>query len=73
VVIPAEFRKALGVHIGDSVVIELKEGELRLRSLEATIRKVQDMVRQYIPDSGRSLADELIAERRQEAAREEQE
>jgi AbrB family looped-hinge helix DNA binding protein len=50
VVIPAEFRKALGVHIGDSVVIELKEGELRLRSL-----------------------DELIAERRQEAAREEQE
>lgn len=73
VVIPAEFRKALGLAVGDDVVIELTEGELRLRSLDATIRKVQAMVRRYIPDDGRSLADELIAERRQEAAREEQE
>jgi AbrB family looped-hinge helix DNA binding protein len=35
VVIPAQFRKTLGVRVGDSVVIELKDGELRLRSLDA--------------------------------------
>ena len=73
VVIPAEFRKALGVGVGDSMVIELNGDELRLRSRQAAIKRVQDMVRKYIPDASRSLADELIAERREEAAREERE
>jgi bifunctional DNA-binding transcriptional regulator/antitoxin component of YhaV-PrlF toxin-antitoxin module len=72
VALPAEFRKALGVGVGDSVVIELKDGELRLRSLDATIKRAQEMVRKYVPD-GASLADELIRERREEAARESQE
>lgn len=70
-VIPAEFRKALGVGVGDDMVIELTGDELRLRSRQAAIKRVQAMVRKYIPDESRSLADELIAERRAEAAREE--
>ena len=70
VVLPAEFRKALGVSVGDSVVIELRDGELRLRSLDAAIRRAQETVRKYVPE-GVSLADELIRERRKEAAREE--
>lgn len=73
VVIPAEFRKALGVGVGDDMVIELAGDELRLRSRQAAIKRVQAMVRKYIPDESRSLADELIAERREEAAREERE
>ena len=73
VVIPAEFRKALGVGIGDDMVIELQGEELRLRSRQAAIKRVQAMVRKYLPDEGRSLADELIAERREEAAREDRE
>lgn len=72
-VIPARFRKALGVDIGDDMVMELKDDELRLRSRRAAIKRVQAMVRKYIPDEKRSLADELIAERREEAAREERE
>jgi bifunctional DNA-binding transcriptional regulator/antitoxin component of YhaV-PrlF toxin-antitoxin module len=72
VVLPAEFRNALGVSVGDSAVIELRDGELRLRSLDAAIRRVQETVRRYVPD-GVSLADELIRERREEAARLEQE
>jgi AbrB family looped-hinge helix DNA binding protein len=71
VVLPAEFRKALGVSVGDSVVIELRDGELRLRSLDAAIRRAQETVRRHVPD-GVSLADELIRERREEAARLEQ-
>jgi AbrB family looped-hinge helix DNA binding protein len=39
VVIPADFRKALGVEVGDSMVIELKDDELRLRSRQAAIRR----------------------------------
>ena len=72
-VIPAEFRKALGVEIGDAMLIQLKGEELRLRSRQAAIKRVQAMVRKYLPDESRSLADELIAERREEAAREERE
>jgi AbrB family looped-hinge helix DNA binding protein len=71
-VIPAEFRKALGLSVGDEITIELRDGELRLRSFGATLERVQAVVRKYVPDD-RSLADELIAERRQEAAREDQE
>jgi AbrB family looped-hinge helix DNA binding protein len=70
VVIPAEFRKALGVEIGDDMVMELTNGELRLRSFDAALKRVQEIVRKYVPD-GVSLADELIRERREEAAREE--
>ncbi len=72
VVIPMEFRKALGVSMGDDVVIELKEGELRLRSRKAAIRHAQGLIRKYIPGDERSLVDELIAERRQAAVREDQ-
>ena len=31
-VIPAEFRKGLGVRTGDQVVVDLKDGELRVPS-----------------------------------------
>lgn len=71
VVIPAALRKALGISVGDSVVIELADGELRLRSLDAAIKQAQEIVDQYVPE-GVSLADELIRERREEAKREEQ-
>jgi bifunctional DNA-binding transcriptional regulator/antitoxin component of YhaV-PrlF toxin-antitoxin module len=72
VVIPAEFRKALGVEIGDDMVMELTNGELRLRSFDAALKRVQEIVRKYVPE-GVSLADELIRERREEATREESE
>ena len=39
VALPAEFRKALGLSVGDSVVIELKDGGLRLRPLVAAIER----------------------------------
>ena len=69
VVIPAEFRRALGVEVGDDMVIELTNGELRLRSFDAALKRVQEIVRRYVPE-GVSLADELVRERREEAARE---
>jgi AbrB family looped-hinge helix DNA binding protein len=68
-VIPAEFRKSLGVGTGDQVVVDLKDGDLRIRSLDAVVERAQALVRQYVPDAV-SLADELIEDRRAEAARE---
>jgi AbrB family looped-hinge helix DNA binding protein len=70
IVIPGAFRKALSLSVGDDLMVEMKDGELRVRPLQAAIRQAQEMVRSYIPDPDRSLVDELIAERRAEAARE---
>jgi AbrB family looped-hinge helix DNA binding protein len=69
VVIPAPFRKALGINAGDEVVLRLEEDELRITTLKRRIQWAQRRVRRYVKP-GRSLADELIAERREAAKRE---
>jgi len=67
--IPADIRKELGLADGDDVRICVENGELRVRSFKEVIRAIQAEVRRYVPE-GVSLADELIADRRAEAARE---
>ena len=69
IVIPAEYRMALGLHEGDVVTLRLEDGEIRLYSFAEGLRRAQALVRQFVPE-GVSLADELIAERRREAERE---
>lgn len=69
IVIPARFRDQLGVKPGDTVWLEVVDEQLRITSIRQAIRRVQDLVARYAPGD-RSLADELIAERREEAARE---
>lgn len=68
-VIPARLRTELGLRVGDDVILEVQNGELHVRSLKDAIARAQALVRRYVPE-GRSLADELIAERRREAERE---
>lgn len=68
-VIPAEYRKALGVEEGDELVVRLEDGELHLSTRKVALRRAQERVRRYVPE-GVSLADELIRERREEAASE---
>jgi AbrB family looped-hinge helix DNA binding protein len=67
VVMPAEIRQALGLKEGDAVLWSLVDGEARVTSRAQRIRQAQALVRQHVP-AGLSLVDELIAERRQEAA-----
>lgn len=68
-VIPAEYRKALGVMTGDELVLILDGESIHISTPKQGIRRAQELVRSYIP-AGRRLADELIAERRDEASRE---
>ena len=65
-VIPAEYRKALGLHTGDEVMLILEEGAVRISTPQEAIRRAQAIVRSYIPGC-ESLADELVADRRREA------
>lgn len=69
VVIPAAYRRLLGVEGGGHVLMILEDGEIRLLGRDAAVRRAQEMVARYIP-KGTNLSDELIAERRAEAARE---
>jgi len=65
VVIPAEFRRALKLDVGDEVILRLGEGELTILTPRQAIRRAQQLVRKYIPE-GRKLAEELITDRRAE-------
>jgi AbrB family looped-hinge helix DNA binding protein len=69
VVIPASFRKALGIKIGDEVVLRIQDDELRISTLKRRIERAQRLVRKHVK-LGTSLVDELIAERREAAKRE---
>lgn len=68
-VIPSSFRKALGIEAGDEVVLRLENDELRITTQQLRIRRAQERARKYLKP-GRSLAKELLAERREVAKRE---
>jgi AbrB family looped-hinge helix DNA binding protein len=67
VVIPASFRRALGINVGDEVLLRMADDELRITTQQRRIRRAQRRARHYLKP-GISLVDELLAERR-EAAR----
>ncbi len=69
VVIPASFRKALGINPGDEILLRLEDDELRISTLKGRIERARRHVRKYVKP-GVSLVDELIAERREAAKRE---
>ncbi|MFO0994434.1 MAG: hypothetical protein U1E67_21175 [Hyphomicrobiales bacterium] len=68
--VPATFRKAMEVGEGGEVFARVVDGELRISTSDVALRRAQEMVRKMIP-SNESLVDSLIADRREEAAREE--
>jgi AbrB family looped-hinge helix DNA binding protein len=68
-VIPASFRKALGIEVGDEVVLRLQDNELRITTQQKRIERARQRARKYLK-RGASLVDELLAERRQAARNE---
>lgn len=69
VVIPAAYRQALGINAGDEIILRYEDDELRITTMKRRIERAQRQVRKYIKP-GRSLVDELIAERRRETQNE---
>lgn len=69
IVIPADYRRALGLKVGDEVILRMADGEVHILTRRQAIKKAQALVRKHV--SGRkSLVRELIRERRGEAANE---
>lgn len=70
--IPAKLRKSLGLEDGGVVIAKVVDGELRVRSAKDVIAGIQARVREELgPTEG--VVDRFIAEKREEAAREEEE
>ena len=69
VVIPAAMRAALGLKDGGRLVARLEDGAIILEPIETSVRRAQALVAAYARP-GVSMVDDLIAERRAEAARE---
>jgi len=69
VVIPASYRKALGIKPGDEVILRMEDDELRITTMNRRLERARRRIRKYVKP-GVSLADELIAERREAAKRE---
>jgi AbrB family looped-hinge helix DNA binding protein len=72
IVIPAAIREELGIAPGDTLLMDVEDGVLRIESYPARIRRIQREFAQYVRP-GILASDELIAERREEFRREEEE
>ena len=66
IIVPAPFREKLGLTKGDTVFMEVDDGELRVRPARSALRRIQAKLR-GISTEGNLVSDELIAERRAEA------
>jgi AbrB family looped-hinge helix DNA binding protein len=68
IVIPAEMRAAMLVKPGDTVTARVVDGEFRIVSPEAALRRFQTIAREWkAKHPGIDLVEELIADRREEA------
>jgi antitoxin PrlF len=67
--LPSWWRKKMGVRPSTQLcAVVTQEGALILETRDQGLRRAQALVRKYIPE-GATLSDELIVDRRAEAAR----
>lgn len=69
IVVPAGFRKSLGIGTGEELLISLDDGFVRLQTIDAALERVRAIARRRRRGDA-SVVDEFIAERRAEAATE---
>jgi bifunctional DNA-binding transcriptional regulator/antitoxin component of YhaV-PrlF toxin-antitoxin module len=67
-VLPKIVREALGMADAGTVVFSVEGDEVKLTSIRQSIKRAQDLYRQYTTND--DTVDDFIAERRAEAARE---
>lgn len=66
IVIPVEFRRALGVRAGDEVLLRFVDGEVHVYTFDQMTQAVQAWGAGLAPTE-RVISEEMIAERRAEA------
>ena len=71
IVIPAEVRQLLGIQVGEELLLTLDEVGFRLTTSRQAIRQAQSLFAKMKGEE--SVVEELLRERRDEAAKEERE
>jgi bifunctional DNA-binding transcriptional regulator/antitoxin component of YhaV-PrlF toxin-antitoxin module len=69
VVLPAEACRELKIDIGDTLIVDVADKKVELHSFDTTLADFRALLATKVP-KGTSLVEELLAERRAEAARE---
>lgn len=67
--LPSQIRRSLSLNPGSEVVVTLREDRVSVQTPQQALRGIQERLAKRVP-AGVSLADELIQERRREAAHE---
>jgi AbrB family looped-hinge helix DNA binding protein len=52
VVIPTSFREALGINVGDEVILRIEDGEMRITTLKLRLERAQKRIRRYVNLAG---------------------
>jgi len=64
IIIPAKIRKEANLSVGQGIIINVQNGELKISSYNARLKNIQETVKSYTNDKG-SLVEKLY-ELRQE-------
>lgn len=69
ILLPLSVRRQLGLEAGGTLSLQINEDGLVLRTRRQMARRAQALARELLGPPSGSMVDELIAERRAEAAR----
>ena len=65
IIIPAKMRKEANLTVGQGIIINLQNGELKISSYEAKLKNIQETVKSYTHNKG-SLVDKLFELRKED-------
>jgi len=65
-IVPAAFRKEMGIAKGDAVIMELHGDELRVRPAKSALKRLREKLRASA-HTDVSMVDELLADRRRDS------
>lgn len=69
VVLPTEACRRLKVGVGDMLIVKVEESGVELQSPDTVLARFRRLLNEKVPP-GKSVVDDLIAERRRESERE---
>ena len=69
IIIPARIRKEANLSVGQGIIINLQNGELKISSYHTQLKNIQETVKSYTQNKG-SLVDKLFELRKEDKTHE---